>query len=98
MIAQPGHIGDHQRGRLGARHRRSVMDHDIDRRGQRIGKAQHIIGQGIADQDNIRPGLVRNRRHRSVIGRNHPQLGTGLARLHSLNSHFIPRHILLPFA
>ena len=61
------HIRHHQCMPSGAAHRPRVMNHFIERHGQRAVVSKHGHTEGIAHQQNIHAGVVQQPRRRIVV-------------------------------
>jgi hypothetical protein len=58
VIATEGHVGDHQRTAHATAHRPRVMEHFVDRNGERVFLAEYDHSERVADQDEIDTSLV----------------------------------------
>ncbi|CAB4951672.1 unannotated protein [freshwater metagenome] len=85
VIAEPRHVGDDQRGRLGAGHCGGVMRHIGHRDLQRVVVAEHDHGDGIANQNQVDTGSIGHPRTGCVVGRDHDQGNVAAADLATLN-------------
>ena len=71
LIGSEGHIHDDESAIDGARHRRGVDNHLVERDWQRGFVAFHNVGSAVADQYDIDFCAVEELRHREVVGRKH---------------------------
>ena len=58
VVAEPRKVAHEQRLGLGPGHRRGVVDHVVDGHLQGVLVAQDVVGQRVADQDDVNPGGV----------------------------------------
>src|SRR2546421_6306105 len=89
MVAEPGHIGNHQSTWLRTCHGGHMVDHNINSYRQRILVTEHRSCQRITNQDDINSSAVNDLGARSIIGRNHRELGTMLASQNRWYSNFV---------
>ena len=68
LVGHERHVGDHQRGRPGARHRAGVVEHLLDRHREGGLVAQHDRAQAVPHQQDVDARFVGDARGREVVG------------------------------
>ena len=81
LVGAEGEVDDDQRAADGLDDRLAVVDHLIERDGQRGDVARHDVRGRVADQDNVHTGAVNDLRHRVIVSREHGDLLAALLHL-----------------
>ena len=80
VIAHPWHVADYERVRLGPRYGRGVVHHDVDIHGQGVPVAEDDVGYRVSDEDDVGAGPICDNRGWVVVGGDHLDLCSALAR------------------
>ena len=74
LVRQERHVGHDERTRGAARDGPAVMEHVVERHGERVLVTEHDHADRIADEQRVNAPLVEQTRHRRVVSGQHGDL------------------------